>query len=74
MSSEILEGYISRLELAKQLDKHVNTLARWGALQIGPPVTRIGRQPFYDLDSVREWLRSREQKMPRERRRSTVAA
>jgi hypothetical protein len=69
MSSEpgILDGYISRPTLAKQLDKSERTIERWGREQIGPPVTFIGKQPFYNLDSVREWLRSCEQRIPRKR-------
>jgi hypothetical protein len=67
MSSEpsILADYISRPKLAEQLGKSISTIDRWGREQIGPPVTWIGKQPFYNLDSVREWLRSREQKIPR---------
>jgi hypothetical protein len=64
--TEILEGYISRPKLAKQLGKSVRCIERWGILQIGPPI-KLGRQPFYRIDSVREWLASREERQPRSR-------
>ena len=70
----ILDGYISRSKLAEQLGKSESTIVRWGVMQIGPPVTWIGREPYYKIDCVREWLRSREQQMPRKRVRAAAAA
>ena len=64
---QVLDGYLPRQALAEQLSKTRRTLERWERLRIGPPVTRIGRQPFYSVESVRAWLRSREQPMVRER-------
>lgn len=69
MSEErkILDGYLSRSKLAEQLGKHERTLERWSMLRIGPPITWVGRKPYYKIDSTRDWLRFREQKMPRAR-------
>ena len=64
----ILADYLPHGELAAQLDVHPRTLERWRVMGIGPPVTRIGREPYYNINTTRKWLRSREQKMPRERR------
>ena len=70
--NSVLSDYLTHDELAKQLDVHPRTIERWRAAGVGPPVTRIGREPYYNIDTTREWLRSREQKMPRERQRRTA--
>jgi Helix-turn-helix domain len=57
----ILEGYLTESELAMQLGRGVRTLARWRALDEGPPVTRIGREILYRKSSVKAWLEGREQ-------------
>jgi hypothetical protein len=75
MSAEnILADYLPRPKLAKQLGVSTRTLDRWAALRTGPPVTYIGASPHYSTESVRSWLKSREQKMPRARPRSLRAA
>ena len=65
----ILEDYVDRAELARQLGRTERTVARWEQERIGPPVTRLGRRVLYFIPSVQEWLRSREAKMVRERAR-----
>ena len=65
----ILDDYLRQDELAEQLKVHPRTIERWRLQGIGPPVTWKGREPIYNIDSTRAWLRSREQRMPRERRR-----
>ena len=67
----LLEDYIDKPALAAELKRTQRTLERWERLGIGPPVTRIERQVLYYIPSVQEWLRSRERKMPRERRRAS---
>ena len=74
MSQNILDEYLPRVKLAEQLDKTTRTLARWEAQRIGPPITYIGREPFYRIDAVREWLKSRETKMVRKPRKAERAA
>jgi predicted DNA-binding transcriptional regulator AlpA len=58
--TEILKDYISRDELANKLGKTVKTLVRWENDGNGPPVTRIGRTPFYSLSSFEKWLKQQE--------------
>jgi hypothetical protein len=70
----VFDGYITRSDLAAQLNKSERTLERWGILQIGPPITWLGRQPVYKVDSVREWLKSCEQNLPRKSRERAGAA
>ena len=56
----LLEGWISRAELARELGISVDTLARWETSRCGPPLARIGRCVFYRREAVLEWLESRE--------------
>lgn len=63
--SDILSDYLSRDDLARQLNRTIRTLERWESLRIGPPITRIGKTPMYHVESVREWLRNQEQKTRR---------
>jgi ribosome-binding protein aMBF1 (putative translation factor) len=60
--SEIMAGFLSRAELAAQLGKSERTLERWEEQKIGPPITKLGQTPYYKIDSVQEWLRTREQR------------
>jgi len=68
----VLEDYLTRPELARQLGRTERTLARWAELRIGPPITNVGREPRYHIDSVRAWLKAQERQMPRERRREVA--
>jgi hypothetical protein len=72
-TENVLADYLSRAELATQLGKTERTLARWAELRVGPPITNIGRQPRYQIDSVRAWLKAQERPMPRSRRQREVA-
>lgn len=62
--SIVLEGFLRREELAKQLGCSARTIDRWQALREGPPRVHVGRTILYNVESVREWLRSREQQSP----------
>ena len=64
-STQVLSEYLSRDELALQLDRTPRTLERWESLRIGPPITRIGKTPYYKKESVLAWLESRERKPTR---------
>jgi predicted DNA-binding transcriptional regulator AlpA len=55
-------GYVRERELAEMLGVRRRTVRRWYWLRIGPPRTTIGRQIFYELASVNDWLKSREKK------------
>ena len=60
-SAPILADYISRENLAQELQVSSRTLDRWHGRRIGPPRCLIGRKVFYRRVSVRDWLISREQ-------------
>jgi hypothetical protein len=68
-NTNILDGYLDRVECAKQLDVTVRTLERWESLREGPPITKIGRKSVYSIASLRKWLESCERVMVRARRK-----
>lgn len=59
---ELLADYDTPEELAASLGVCTKTLDRWRLDKKGPPITRIGRRPYYHRDSVKAWLRSQEQR------------
>jgi hypothetical protein len=63
--SDLLADYIREREAAIQIKKSVRTLQRWEREQTGPPLTRIGRERFYRVESFKAWLAARERKAPR---------
>lgn len=65
----LLDAWLSRAELAKELGLSVDTLQRWETRRIGPPCVRVGRKVLYRKGAVRDWLRDQEaRKMPVRRR------
>ena len=64
----VLSGWISRLDLALELDVTVETLHRWEKLRFGPPCVRAGRKIYYRRDAVQEWLLQQEASPPHARR------
>lgn len=59
----LLDDWISRYELALELELSVDTLERWQNRRIGPVCIRIGRKVLYRRAAILEWLR--EQERPR---------
>ena len=71
----VLEGFLRREELAQEFGLSPRTIDRWEALRKGGLRVCIGRTILYNVDSVREWLQSRErQAVPVMRRRSRFSA
>ena len=54
--SKILENYLSRTEAARELRKCAATLDRWRKRGEGPPYVKIGRDIYYHLSAVRDWV------------------
>jgi hypothetical protein len=59
---QLLADHIDEDELARQLDRSRRTIKRWRHFRIGPPYTEIGGTVYYNVESFREWLKSREVK------------
>ena len=56
----LLDGWIDRAELARQLALSVDTLQRWETRRVGPPCVRVGRKVLYRKEAVRDWLKEQE--------------
>jgi hypothetical protein len=56
----ILEGYLPETEYARQRGVSVRTCQRDRTLRQSPPYVVIGRQVYYRIEAIREWLVSRE--------------
>jgi helix-turn-helix protein len=61
LSDALLSEFLSKEELASELDRNPRTLDRWRALGIGPPRTLVGRKVMYRRASVEKWLTSQEE-------------
>lgn len=68
-SRSLLSGWISRADLAQELEVTEGTLRRWAAERSGPPCIRAGRKIFYRRSAVVEWLEDQETTHPRRARR-----
>lgn len=64
---DVLAGFLTREELARQIGRTTRTLERWESARTGPPITRIGKTPLYNFESVRAWLAAQEQHKPKRR-------
>lgn len=58
--NSILNEYLTKAELAAQLDRSIRSVDRWALTGEGPPCVRIGRRSLYRRAAVVEWLRSLE--------------
>src|SRR5438132_1786957 len=67
-SELLLEDFVRREWLARELGLSPRTISRWESLRKGPPRIAIGRTILYNIESVRAWLRSREQQVPSPKR------
>lgn len=64
-TSCLMSGWISRLDLAVELEVTVETLHRWEKIRFGPPCVRAGRKIYYRRDAVQDWLMQQEAPAPR---------
>jgi hypothetical protein len=55
---DILNGYLTREELAAQLGVKPSTLDRWARLRRGPRYIRKSKQRLYHREDAKEWLRA----------------
>jgi len=67
MATEIAADLIPRKQLAKDLGERLRgrpysefTLMAWERDGKGPPVTRVGRDVLYRIQSVEKWLQAQE--------------
>lgn len=66
MTHRVVGGeYLTRPELAAELDVSERTIGRWDNAGVGPPRTVLGKRPLYRREGVTQWLRDREVKQVR---------
>jgi predicted DNA-binding transcriptional regulator AlpA len=70
-ADELHAEYVDKAMLCAGLGISTRTLDRLEVARVGPPKTKIGKRVLYRKDSVRSWLASHEQGLPRTARRST---
>jgi predicted DNA-binding transcriptional regulator AlpA len=56
----VLSDYLNRAQLAAELGICMRTLIRWEAQGDAPPITKLGRRPYFRRAAVDQWLASRE--------------
>lgn len=54
--TDFLEGYISEQDYARRRGVTLRTCQRDRQLRKAPPYTKLGRDIFYRVEAVREWL------------------
>ena len=60
ISRDVLEGYLSEREYARQHGLTIRTAQRHRKLRKSPPFIVVGRQVYYRVVAIREWLLSQE--------------
>jgi excisionase family DNA binding protein len=56
----LLDDYLTRDELARELHITPRTLARWQAQPEGIPTVRVGGRTLFRVSSVRAWIEAHE--------------
>ncbi|WP_114966378.1 helix-turn-helix domain-containing protein [Alkalilacustris brevis] len=64
----LLQGWISRTDLARELGVCEETLRRWADARHGPPFVKAGRKILYRRATVLDWLERQEDVAPRRAR------
>lgn len=77
--TSLLDGWMSRAELAEELGVCVDTLMRWERRRYGPKCVKAGRKALYKRSTVLAWLEAQESaapeiEAPRTKRRPPKAA
>lgn len=67
----LLDGYLTRRQLANEIDRTEKTIQRWERLPDGLPFTMLGGRKLYKTTSVLAWIESRERK-PNPRRKPAL--
>ncbi|MTH62145.1 hypothetical protein [Paracoccus litorisediminis] len=65
----VMEGWLTRAELSGEIGVAVNTLQKWGSLQLGPVYVRVGPRVYYSRSAVRAWLLEMETAAVKRRRK-----
>lgn len=58
----LLEGYIDRDALARELNCSARTIARYELLPDGLPSVSLAGRKLYRIEAVRSWIQKRERR------------
>lgn len=61
----VLDGYLSESELAAEIKRSIVLLRLWRRKGTGPAFVRVGRTPYYKIETVRSWIDAQERKQPK---------
>ena len=64
-SNSVFQGFVTEAELARQRGVSLRTCQRDRALRQAPPHVIIGRQIYYRIEAVREWMLAQERRPTR---------
>lgn len=64
----LLDGYLTRRQLAMEIDRAEKTVQRWENLPDGLPFTMLSGRKLYKKTSVLAWIEGRERRPNRRRR------
>ena len=62
--TSLLDGWMSRTELAEELRVCADTLMRWERRRYGPKCVKAGRKALYKRSTVLAWLEAQESAAP----------
>lgn len=65
--TKLLEDYLTRDQLAAELNITTRTVSRWQDMPDGLPYVQVGGRILYRIASIKAWLESRE-RTPNKRR------
>lgn len=57
--SQLIDDYLTRADLAAELNVSERTIERYDAMRIGPPRVKIGSRWYYPRPGARDWLTAR---------------
>lgn len=60
MSTQFLEDYMTREQIARELGMAPRSLTRWQSMPDGIPFIKVGGKVFFRKSSVLAWLEARE--------------
>ncbi len=64
--ASVLEGFLSEKDYARERGVTIRTCQRDRMLRQSPPYVIVGRQVYYRIEAVREWLLTQEKNCTRE--------
>ena len=68
-STQVLDEYIRKEDIARQFGRSTRTIERWVRLRLLPAPVRLGRISFHHVPTIKKHLAKQLEPEPRRRRR-----